>query len=96
MKAFGMSTVATSWCYSMSMMHVSRTDSVATVGELESYLDIKSLCVFPSCYCPFLQGAIILLLEEKVGTQDIVPLLFGQVLPMYRDERVPYDDLIHL
>ena len=42
-KEFGMSTVATSLCSSVSTIHVSRTYLVATVDEISSYLDIKSL-----------------------------------------------------
>ena len=47
MNAFGMSTTAAYLCSSASIMHVSSTDYVAMVGDLESYLDIKSLCLFP-------------------------------------------------
>jgi hypothetical protein len=42
MKAFGMSTTATSRLSSASMMQVSSTDLVATVGELASSLLMKS------------------------------------------------------
>ena len=45
MNAFMMSTTATSLCSSASIMNVSSTDSVAMVGELASYLEIKSLCL---------------------------------------------------
>ena len=47
MGTFGVSTVAKYQCSSVSMIHVSRTDSVATVGEIVSYFDIKSLSLFP-------------------------------------------------
>ena len=43
MKEFDISTVATSRCASTSMIHVSRNDLVVTVGDIASYLDIKSL-----------------------------------------------------
>ena len=47
MKSFVMSIVATSLCSSTSMMHVSRTELVVSVGELSSSLDIKSLFFLP-------------------------------------------------
>ena len=43
--AFGMSTTVTSLCSSASMIHVSSTDYVAMVGNIASFLDIKSLCL---------------------------------------------------
>ena len=43
MNSFGMSTNATSLHSSASMMHVSSTDYVETVGELASSLEIKSI-----------------------------------------------------
>ena len=43
MNAFGMSTTTTYLCSSTSMMHVSSTDSVATVDELAYYLEIKDI-----------------------------------------------------
>ena len=54
MKAFWMSKVAKYLCHSDSTIHLSRTDSVVTVGDLESFLDIKSLFLFPnSTVLPF-------------------------------------------
>ena len=47
MNAFGVSTTSTSLCSSESMMCVSSTDYVATVGDLSSSLEIKSLCFLP-------------------------------------------------
>ena len=47
MKALGTSTNATSLSYCDSMMHVSSTDFVATVGELAYFFDMNSRCVFP-------------------------------------------------
>ena len=47
MNASGMSTTATYLCYYESMMYVSSTDYVATVGELAYYLKIKYLCLLP-------------------------------------------------
>ena len=47
MKEFDISKVATSRCASTSMIHLSRTDSVVTFGELASYLDIKYLYLLP-------------------------------------------------
>ena len=47
MNAFGMSTIVKYLCYSASMVHVSSTGSLATVGALESSLEIKSLCLLP-------------------------------------------------
>ena len=48
MNAFKMSTTATSMFSSESMMHVSSTDSVTTVDELASSLEIKYLCLLPT------------------------------------------------
>ena len=41
MDDFGMSTIAKYLCSCEFMIHVSSTDYVETVGELESYLEIK-------------------------------------------------------
>ena len=48
MKVLGMSIVATSLYSSASMMNVSSTDAVATVGKIASSLYINYLCLFPS------------------------------------------------
>ena len=43
-----MYTVSTSWCSSMSMIYLSSTDLVDTVGEVVSSFGINSLCLLPS------------------------------------------------
>ena len=54
MNEFRMSTVATYGCSFASTMHVSMTDMVATVGEIESSLDMKSILLFPpATFLPF-------------------------------------------
>ena len=45
MNAFSMSTTVTSLCSSASMIHVNSTDYVEMVGNLASFLEIKSLCL---------------------------------------------------
>ena len=53
--AFGMSIVATSLCSCASITQDRSTASVETMCELDSYLLMKSLCLFPSAtYGPLL------------------------------------------
>ena len=54
MNSFGISTVTTYISSSTPTIHVSRTYLVATVGDIASSLDIKSLCVLPpATFLPF-------------------------------------------
>jgi hypothetical protein len=48
MNAFGMPVTATSRSSSAYTMHVSRTDTLATVGELASSLEMKLHCLLSS------------------------------------------------
>ena len=47
MNVFGISTTVIYMCSCASMMHVSSTDSVVTVGELASSLEIKYIYFLP-------------------------------------------------
>ena len=54
MNSFGISTVTTYISSSTPTIHVSRTYLVATVGDIASSLDIKSLCLLPpATFLPF-------------------------------------------